>query len=145
MWVTLAGLALDFVGVLLLAFDLIRLQRDLRTGAANDLKALRDFDEETGGIADWMKRTEAEARRHQSRLTWDDFKESDTLNSQVQDIANSVSGIGEYITKVTHFQIDRARTEDLRAKRTYWVSLWGLAFVVLGFALQGVGVIIQSF
>jgi hypothetical protein len=49
------GLILDVVGVLLLGFDLVRVQKSLQSQARNDLARFEAMVEEYGGTEKWVE------------------------------------------------------------------------------------------
>ena len=53
-WLNPAGLCLDFVGVLLLGFDLVRVQRSMKRQAGEDLKRFDAMVEDHGGTDEWI-------------------------------------------------------------------------------------------
>ena len=64
-YLSLVGLVLDVTGVLMLGFDLVRVQCKLRHDAEDRLATLNDVAEAAGGIDSFLKRISGDWREHE--------------------------------------------------------------------------------
>src|SRR6266581_467717 len=100
------GLILDVIGVLLLGFDLVRVQKSLRTQARNDLARFEAMVEDYGGAESWIEEISKNCRWVHSR-EYERYHAEDEISynarhalDQLQELAQSVSGLAEPITKI---------------------------------------------
>jgi hypothetical protein len=138
--VSVSGLVLDLSGVLLLGYDLVRVQRSLRAGAENRVAHLDEILDEIGGIDAWAKTVPSDFRE----WDWEEGRavmrsgtfDADQAGKSFEEALETISQIGVHVLILARMQLaaveeDRS-TAGLSVKYTYI----GLALVVAGFCLQ---------
>ena len=139
---TPVGLIFDVVGVLLLGFDLVRVQRSLRTQAGNDLARFEAMVEDYGGTESWIEEISKNSGWIRSR-EYERYHVEDEVSfnvrhaiDQLQELAQSVAGLAEPITKIILLQKDQAEANSRIANASILYSIVGLALIFVGFVMQ---------
>jgi ABC-type multidrug transport system fused ATPase/permease subunit len=139
---TPVGLILDVVGVLLLGFDLVRVQRSLRTQARNDLARFEAMVEDYGGTEKWVEFISQNTRWVTEREYFADHEEDEvSLNTrhtvdQLAELAQSVSALAQPLTKLILFQKEQAEANSRIANASILYSIVGLVLIFVGFVMQ---------
>lgn len=142
---SIVGLILDVVGVCLLGFDLIRLQRSIRLRGKEGRARFDDLESKYGGIEFW-----ADDLKDQSRFTLDYGRSSVSIGGKalhhtdeileiVSNLALTVNGLAAQLTSVAGILRSNAVEDDRLASISLKFSVLGIAFLVAGFSLQIVG------
>tara|TARA_B100000678_G_scaffold267941_1_gene253863 strand:+ start:133 stop:582 length:450 start_codon:yes stop_codon:yes gene_type:complete len=140
----LAGLGLDLIGVALLAFDLIRVQRRLRTEASERMILLNDLIERNetfekhadfvAGGGDWREHQYEEGQMvpyggFDHTAAQSSFKDAVDLSVSVRnDLTEFVFAVREIYSQ-----------EHENAGKSLVYSYFGIGLIVAGFALQILG------
>lgn len=139
------GLTLDLVGVLLLGWDLVGIQRNLRHDAEERLSTLSDvfdgkdkLDQWMAGIAnraEWRESQWEEGRTVSIDGTFDPGAARDTI----KEITDEMSNLGADIARLTQLQIAAASSDQRAAGHSLMYSYVGLGLIVIGFTIQALG------
>ena len=145
---TLSGLGLDFLGVVLLGIDLIKVQISQRLLAQMNLSEFQKLASEYGGIADW-----AEDLRKGSRWVPSDVIERHHILSDevtfniraaiddIKSLAGGINELGKQIANLVEIMGSNSQNEVKSAERSAILSSFGLILIAIGFSLQIVGVL----
>lgn len=142
---SVVGLALDFVGVIFLGYDLIRLQVAIRKRTQRSRTLFDEIESDYGGIESWandiMEQSQWIPSSAYSRYHFEDevsYNARHALDG-LRDISSAVNGLAVHIVKVTENLRDTAVQDRVLASSTLRFSIFGLAFLMVGFGLQIVG------
>lgn len=140
---TLIGLLLDLVGVVLLGFDLVRIQRKLRRDAEERIATLAGVVEANEGVESWMNELGRSA-------DWREYQRDDggywpvggtfdssAAQSSFKELGAQVAEIGSSVHRLAHMMSINVLNDQSTAHLSLKFSYIGLALVVIGFALQG--------
>lgn len=140
-----AGLCLDAIGVSLLGFDLIRLQRRLRREAGEREALLESMAEEYGGIAAWAEQIKRGAKWI-PQSAYERHHAEDPVSYNVQnlteragELGECINGLGEHVAKLTTYLGDAARIDTVLAASSLRYSIAGVALLLAGFVFQVIG------
>ncbi len=137
------GLALDFVGVALLGFDLVRLQIGMKRSAERRLAEVRDVLDEYREIGDWVEDIAKNAY-------WTEFHNTEgfmyepspgtfdpaAAQASFKDAMDAVSVNALKIEVVGKVVMAGYQEDQRSANASLWVSFTGLALILVGFSLQ---------
>jgi len=143
-WST-AGLAVDFFGVALLGFDLVRLQRAIRVQAESHVATLDEIASDHGGLEEWARELRSETRWISGNEYWDYHAEEEASYNtraaigQLRELTAGVGEVARHVALLTEFVAATVRSDLEAAKSSLRYSVVGLALVGVGFALQMVG------
>jgi hypothetical protein len=139
---TPTGLTLDVIGVLLLGFDLVRVQKSLRTQARNDLARFEEMVEDYGGAESWIEEITKNSRWVEAR-EYERYHAEDEISynarhalDQLQELAQSVSGLAAPVAKIILFQKEQAEANSRIANTSILYSIVGLVLIFVGFSMQ---------
>jgi hypothetical protein len=143
-WLNPAGLCLDFVGVILLGKDLVRVQRSMKWQAREDLTRFAAMVEEHGGMEEWIKFIRDAGARWIDEDDWgyhaddEDELSIQVTNTKVRlgEALKVVAGISDATAKLIRFQHEQAQSNNVVANASIRFSLLGLLSICIGFALQ---------
>ena len=139
---TVAGLALDFVGVMLLGVDLIRFQVTIRKRAKKSQALFGEIDSEYGGIESWANEIMERSNWVPSSSYLDIISEDEVSYNVrhaldgLRDISSAVNGLALHTVKITKILSNNAEQDRGLASSSFWFSILGLAFLMVGFGLQ---------
>jgi len=133
---TILGLFFDVVGVILLGIDLIRFQRATRERARKGRAMFDEIEEDYGGIESWAN-TIMEQSSSYSRYHVED--EARHALGGLSELSSAVSGLAEHVTKVAKILSNTAEQDERLASSSFWFSIFGLFFLIVGFGLQILG------
>lgn len=136
----ISGLALDLLGVLLLGFDLVRIQRRLRCDAEDRITRLDAILEEIGGIDGWAETVPSDFREWQWEEgrtvmvpgTFDPTRASESF----EDALGTIGAVGAHVLTLAKMQIAAVDADRDTAKLSLRYTYIGLALILLGFSLQ---------
>jgi hypothetical protein len=139
-WLSALGLLFDLLGVALLGLDLINVQRAQKTAATRDQKALNDAFPKFNTLE--FERTYLETGISGSEgFDGDGGLDARGLDATLRafrcEIDKSQNGVTDLIEYLFATVGDKAR----ETKRSLVFSYLGLALIVLGFALQLIGLL----
>ena len=137
---SLAGLTLDLAGVLMLGFDLVRVQRQLRTEAEDRLASLNEVAEAAGGIDGFLKTVSGDFREYYrdegiylpSHGTFD----HGAAQASFEEVKDSINGLADNLAVVANMLVATVESDRTTANKTLSMTYGGLALIILGFALQ---------
>jgi hypothetical protein len=145
LWWSPVGLVLDLLGVGLLGFDLIRVQRMLRQQAAADLKHFETMAEDYGGTESWIADIEKSAT-WTNASSYEDYHLQDELSFNAErsieltnELSLCVAGVAAHLSKVVQLQHQTAHGNSEAANKSLRYSAVGLVFIFIGFAFQMLG------
>jgi len=139
------GLVLDLLGVLMLGFDLLRLQAKLRRQARADhrlyLELSHDYEEversavRLRGLSAYAERDGRLDRASDEEIAFN----VKNLASRVPEITGALAALGDRAERLTAHLIERNRAAHENARGTLRLTALGLILITVGFALQIVG------
>ena len=142
--VTAFGLLLDFVGVLLLGSDVVRIQRRLRSEAADRLASFQEVAEANEDMKHWLDQLAANAdwREH----GWDEGRaiplaasfDPDAAKASFTDALSYVAGLSEDMHKLARLMLATTEGDERTANLSLRLSYAGLGLITLGFLLQAI-------
>ncbi len=101
-----------------------------------------EIEEDYGGIESWaneiMKQSEWIPESSYSRYHMED---ETSYNAQhalggLREISSAVNGLAEHVTKITRILGNSADQDERLASTSFWISILGLIFLIIGFGLQ---------
>lgn len=144
-WWSLTGLTTDFVGVVLLGSDVIRIQVALRRATAANGARYKKFEDEYGGITNWLKELTDSARRwHRVDLEGPIADDDMTHNAhrtrgELSEVANAAGALGEYVGGLADMLKERVHEDEKLATTSLKFSFVGMSLILIGFGLQILG------
>lgn len=148
MWF-LGGLVLDFLGVLALGWDVVRIQRGLRASASANAKALSKLDDDYGGTPSWLEETKR-SLKWTPELVYTEYHGEDEVSYNAhrtldlaKDTADAASGLAEYVAALAQLLQTRAQEDVNVAGMSLRLSGLGLALIGVGFLAQAHGTVLQ--
>jgi hypothetical protein len=139
------GLVLDLIGVLLLGFDLIRVQRMLRSQAAEDLANFEQMAEDYGGTESWIQDIKKGAHWvRESSYSDHHVQEEVSYNAErsmeiIKEATECMEGLAGHIASVVSLQKKQVEGNREAAQKSLRYSIIGLVFIFFGFLGQMVG------
>ncbi len=139
-YLSIAGLALDLAGVLMLGVDLVRVQRRLRQDAADRLNALEDISKSAGGLdaflksisGDWREFQRDEGRYVPQSGTFD----YDSAKQSFDEMKDGINGLADNLLAIASMMVASVKSDQQTANISLRVSYVGLGLIVVGFCLQ---------
>ena len=138
----MVGLVFDVTGVLMLGFDLVRVQRKLRADAEERLATLNEVTDAAGGLDGFLKSISGDWREYE----YDegamiprggfDHKSAERSFGEVKDGINSLAN---NLYTVASMMVATVESDRKAAGMSLWVTYMGLLSIVAGFALQFAG------
>ena len=142
-WLSPVGLSLDFVGVILLGIDLVRVQGSMKQQANADLARFNAMVEEHGGTEEWVKFIKGgehwiDPDDYYPNHSADDDVSVELRSTKVQlkELMQAITNIAEATTKLITFQHEQAKSNARVADASIRFSIWGLSLICVGFVLQ---------
>lgn len=142
---SVTGLFLDFFGVALLGFDLIRIQKLLKNAAQGNINSLEDMSSQYGGIESWAENIKKGARWIDSS-EYSDYHAEDPVSynanrsiERVKGLADCVEGLSQHLSSLMLLVSDQAKSNLKTANNSVIVSIIGLFLIALGFSMQIIG------
>lgn len=142
-WIV-SGLVLDAVGFVLLGWDLIHLQRDMKKRADENINTIEEFSEKYGGIQNWSLGIQSEIGRIRPP-----YSARDNYNERLSNIRFTVEGLSNlnqcvwnmagHLSDFVRLFGKNAERDRQAANRSLKRSIVGVALIVFGFGLQIVG------
>jgi hypothetical protein len=149
-WLNPWGLFFDFVGVILLGVDLIRVQRSMKRQAKDDLTRFNAMVDEHGGAEDWIKFISQgtnwiDVNEILSKQVAEDEPSKTIRNTKVKlgEALKVIATLSEATTKLISFQNEQAQSNTSAANASLAFSATGLLMICIGFALQCVPLFIR--
>jgi hypothetical protein len=144
-WWSASGLAVDFVGVLLLGVDLIRLQTRIKQAAAASRRTLDGLTQDYGGTQSWAEEIRTSAKWVPASA-YSDHHAQDELSynaeralERIGEVASCTEGLAAHIATITTFLDEDAAEHERTAATSFFFSVAGLVMIIVGFGLQFVG------
>ena len=138
----LTGLGADFVGVMLLGYDVVRIQRKLREDAAERLSNFNDlmdqnannvgYAKDLAGKSDWRHFDYDEGMMVPLGESFDHRAASDSYSAAV----NFIGSVGADVYKMAGVFAAAYEADERTARLSLRLSYTGLALILMGFALQ---------
>lgn len=145
-WLNIIGLSSDLVGVLLLGFDVIRIQKRLKSDAAERLSNFSQIMEENAGNKEYGAELATQGDwRHfdydEGRIVPISSEPFDyaAAKESYANVANFVGSIGHDVYKMTQLFVAAYEAYEQTAQISLRLSYTGLVLISLGFALQIAG------
>lgn len=142
---SVTGLAADFVGVGLLGFDLVRLQRLVRRRAREGLAKIEAMADDYGGIESWAAEIKDSAKwipQHAySRYHLEDEVSYNARQNRedIGNIASCVNGLAEHLSRIMLLYSEQAKDDFKTTRISLHFSIAGIVIIGAGFLLQIVG------
>jgi hypothetical protein len=144
-WWSAIGLVLDLAGVLLLGFDLIRVQRMLRAQAAKDLARFDEMADSYGGTESWIAEIKKSARWI-PESSYSDHHAQDEVSfnaeravEKLKEAVECMEGLAQHLAEVASLQRHQAEGNREAARASLRYSIIGLVFIFFGFLFQMFG------
>lgn len=132
----------DVAGVLLLGYDLIRVQKLLRLQARDDLSRFEAMASDYGGVGSWISEIKESAKwvsqNQFGRYCSDDevhFNANHALE-RVYEVSQCVSALAEHLSELLSLQKEQAEGNAKVANKSLRYSFLGLVLIFIGFSLQ---------
>lgn len=135
------GLILDFVGVLLLGFDLIRVQHSLRRQSRKDVQRLQEISAEYGGLSAWLDELACsgdwrESQYEEGRIVFYDGFDLDMAKRDFQDLTAAAKASQSFASSVALFVTAQVQSAEEAARSSLILSYFGVGLITIGFGLQ---------
>jgi hypothetical protein len=144
-WWSVSGLITDFVGVTLLGFDLIRVQRMLRANAAAELSRFNAMAEQYGGVESWTKEIQKNTR-WVSEHEYIRYHAQDEISynakqaiERLSELSECVSALADHLTEIVTLSQQKVEGDSVTAQSSLRLSVIGLVFILIGFCGQLIG------
>ncbi|MGC6329123.1 hypothetical protein [Rhizorhabdus sp. FW153] len=139
----LTGLALDLAGVMLLGFDLVRIQRDLRRHAEARLSSLRDVAEAAGGMDSFLTSVSSDFREYYrdegAYLPSDGTFDYQSAKRSFDEVKGSIANLAEHLGTMAAMLGATIESDKETAGMSLRFTYMGLLLIVAGFILQMAG------
>jgi hypothetical protein len=140
---SVSGLVLDFVGVMMLGADLVRVQRKLRSDASDRLSALTEVVAGAGGMERFLKSISGDFREYYrddgqflpSAGTFD----HDAAERSLEEVKDGINGLADHVGTVARMMAATVESDEQTARMSLRVTYGGLVLILLGFTLQAAG------
>ncbi len=131
------GLASDFIGVLMLLSDVVRIQLSLKRSAAAALETYRKFEDDYGGAHSLLEELQkfGVPGANVDEMT-DDIR---SLARLATGIADAAAGVARYVIGLAGALEERVKDEQTLANKSLWFSYLGGVLILIGFVLQSIG------
>jgi len=140
---SLTGLTLDLAGVMLLGFDLVRIQRDLRRHAEERLSSLHDVAEAAGGMDTFLKSVSGDFReyyRDEGRyLPSDGTFDHLSAERSFDEVKGSIADLADHLGTMAAMLVATVNSDRETAGMSLRYTYIGLFLIVAGFILQMAG------
>jgi hypothetical protein len=139
-YLSIAGLALDLAGVMMLGVDLVRVQRRLRGDAEDRVFRINAILEGIGGIDGWAETVPSDFREWQ----WEEGRTvmvSGTFDpararESFEEALGTISAVGTHVITLANMQLAAIDADRATANLSLRYSYVGLGLIALGFCLQ---------
>ena len=139
---SISGLVLDLVGVMLLGFDLLRIQRQIQTEARDRAKILSKMTDDYGGVGAWLGWIKEEAIW--SEVEYNEGRgfiipgtfDTDKAETSFKEVITAIDAVRERVEEICKIVAEDADINELSSKKSLRYSYVGLAAIFLGFSLQ---------
>jgi hypothetical protein len=139
-YLSIAGLVIDLIGVMMLGVDLVRVQRRLRGDAENRVTRLDAILESIGGIDGWAETVESDFRE----WDWDEGRtvgvpgtfNSERARESFKEALETISAVGTHVVTLAKMQVAAIDVDRDTANLSLRYSYVGLVLIALGFCLQ---------
>ena len=139
-WFSAIGLLLDLIGVVLLGFDLIFVQKSQKSSADRDQKLLNEAFPKFQTLE--FEKTDLETGISGSEgFDGDGGVDARGLNRTLSAFREEIDKSQEGITDVIAYLFSSVRDKSKETERSLIYTYFGLSLIVLGFGLQLIGVI----
>jgi hypothetical protein len=144
-WWSVSGLSADFVGVILLGIDLIRVQRMLRANAAAELDHFNAMAENYGGVEAWSKEIKRSARwvkqqEYEDYLIQDETSyNAEQAKEGLSELSECVNALANHLTEIVTLSQRKLEGDSVAAQTSLRMSVIGLFFILFGFTGQLIG------
>lgn len=137
---SLTGLTLDLAGVMLLGFDLVRIQRNLRRHAEDRLSSLHDVAEAAGGMDSFLKSVSSDFReyyRDEGRyLPSDSTFDHQSAEQSFDEVKGSIADLAGHLGTMAGMLVASVESDRQTAEMSLRYTYIGLMLIVVGFVLQ---------
>jgi hypothetical protein len=137
---SVTGLTFDLSGVLLLGFDLVRIQHRLRGDAENRISTLDEILEAIGGIEGWAETVPSDFQdwhmEEGRAVSIDGTFDPRQARESFEETLNTISAIGTHVLTLAKMQTAAIEADRSTANLSLRYSYLGLTFIILGFGLQ---------
>jgi hypothetical protein len=139
-YLSISGLALDLTGVLLLGFDLVRIQRRLHSESKDRISSLDTILEEIGGIDGWADTVASDFREWQ----WEEGRtvmvpgtfDPERARVSFEEALGTISAVGTHVLTLAKMQLAAIDADRDTANLSLRFSYLGIALIIIGFCLQ---------
>ena len=138
----LLGLILDLIGVILLGFDILRIQAGLRKAASERLNDLDVIANDYGGVAEWAKSISKSAYwthfySDEGRMLADkDSFDPDAAQKSFIEVTETISHLSQHVHVLSGLLLSSSVSDKKTAEISLGYTVLGLALIILGFGFQ---------
>ena len=139
-YISITGLVLDLIGVIMLGYDLVRVQRKLREDASDRLDTLMEVADSAGGLDKFLKSISGDFREYerdegryvprQGTFDYESAKQS------LDELKDSINGLADNLHAVATMMVAGVENDQATAGLSLKVTYGGLLFILIGFGLQ---------
>jgi hypothetical protein len=138
------GLTFDLIGVLTLGYDLLRLQRSLRTEAKERVSEIKKLFDDLVPAGEWAAEIKDFGKRISSYSSKDDYQsDRSALGIALEEIGGTLDFIAVRIEAVAKLEKLRSERDEKSADVSFRLSAFGLVLILVGFFFQLVGVFLK--
>ncbi len=139
-YISIAGLVLDFIGVIMLGYDLVRVQRKLKDDAWDRLSTLNEATESAGGVERFLKSIDTDWREYEREdggytPQYGTFDYQSAQRS-IEELKDGINGLADNLHSVAKMMLAGVENDQATAGLSLKVTYTGLVFILLGFAFQ---------
>lgn len=136
------GLLLDVIGVLILGFDLLHLQRRLRVEAQDRLATIQEILDNHSNTEGWLSDIAKQADWREGSMEegrWEphggtfDYETAKSSFGELSDTVASVAADMKVLATLNYVSVEADRKT---ANRSVWLTGLGLTLIAIGFAFQ---------
>lgn len=144
LWIV-SGLVFDAIGFVLLGWDLIHLQRDMKKRVDENISTIEEFSEKYDEIQGWSNDIRKSGRwinesEYSSRHAEDEVSfNAHIMQDRLNDLANCVEDLAKHLFDFVDLFRKNAKRDRQAANRSLRWSIIGLLLIISGFGLQIVG------
>ena len=140
---SILGLIFDLIGVMILGFDVLAIQRHEKTSASTN-KLLLEEAFEGGGSLDYIQTNVEDGSYSEGLFEGHGEVDLGALTSSLRDLAGEIETTGKGLSKAIDYLNSSVEEQSKAAKRSLSLTYWGLGLIVIGFTLQIAGLILGN-
>ncbi|HEU0118638.1 MAG TPA: hypothetical protein VFR09_08415 [Alphaproteobacteria bacterium] len=142
---SIGGLVADILGVGLLTYDLIKVQRQLRNQSYDNLTAFEDIANSHGGVGEWIQKIRKNARwvRSEEYEDWLIQDEASFNTEQcvegIKDVSKCLNNLAANLGEIIALLNNQMKSNHEAATNSLIYSHFGIILIIVGFIGQVMG------